>query len=82
MSAPGFWEPVLLLCHFVPAPPFPTARRPVLPMPLCMVSSSCMSVFLAKPTSQMSQCSRGARGKGAGQDLAWPTNGKHQAEWG
>lgn len=53
MSAPGFWEPVLLLCHFVAALPFPTARRPVLPTPLCMVSS-CVSVFLAKPTSQMS----------------------------
>lgn len=53
VSALGFWEPVLLLCHFVPAPPFPAACRPVLPTPLCMVSS-CVSVFLAKPTSQMS----------------------------
>lgn len=34
VSALGFWEPVLLLCHFVPAPPFIAARRPVLPTPL------------------------------------------------
>lgn len=53
--APGFWEPVLLLCHFVPAPPFAAARRRrVLPTPLCMDSSGCVSVSLAKPTSQMS----------------------------
>lgn len=54
VAAPGFWEPVLLLCHFVPVPPLPTARRRVLPMPLCTGSCSCVSVFLAKPTSQMS----------------------------
>ena len=28
VSAPGFWEPVWLLCHFVPAPPFPCCPPP------------------------------------------------------
>lgn len=49
--APGFWEPVLLLCHFVPAPASLAARRPS-SSALCMIPSSCASVFLAKPPAQ------------------------------